>query len=149
MSIVSVDSSLRKQVLWVNMIRIKWPQGCRVICLIAGIFTLAGLPAYSQAVLEDFTSLRNTLGSQVPLWQVFPGGLGGQCYNQTFSVANNTGNVAITGCGQNCGSPNVGDANHSCMYLAPGIAQPISGRTRRAICNPTSRQALGTRRIIV
>src|ERR1017187_5221720 len=92
-------------------------QALRVVCLMGGVFILAALPAYSQAVLEDWASLRNTLSSPTvkstePLWQAISGGMGGQCYNQTFSVANSTGNVALTGCGQNCGAPNIGDSNH-------------------------------------
>src|ERR1035438_6302950 len=89
-------------------------QAFRVACLMGGVFILAALPAYSQAVLEDWASLRASYGGTLPgypLWMAEVGGLGGQCYNQTFSVANNQGNDALVGCGGTCGPPNVGGAN--------------------------------------
>jgi hypothetical protein len=88
-------------------------QALRVVCLMGGVFILAALPAYSQAVLEDWASLRASEGGTVAanaLWQAEAGK--DQCFNQTFSVANNKGTSQIAGCGTNC----VQTTNWSCLY---------------------------------
>src|ERR1017187_211890 len=83
-------------------------QALRVVCLMGGVFILAALPAYPQAVLEDWASLRST-GSR-NLWEAQVGK--DQCFNQTLSAANNKGVTQIAGCHGSC----VESTDWSCLY---------------------------------
>jgi hypothetical protein len=78
------------------------------------VVVLSAASAFGQtATLEDFATSRKNWDNTLDYWQASEGAA--QCFNQTLSVANNKGNMAIAGCTN--GVCTAGTSNNSCFYL--------------------------------